>query len=1243
MGFVKVAGRSRGKTKISCPSGSKTSLAPTGHDHRERAHHRVAYGAGYRVDRASGSIVRALSFALAVVALAATAAPAAPVVGTHPRLLLSATEKTRLLAKKNAGDPSWQALKARADALATYTINPYKFATSSAAPPLTIYYTYQGEGWLAAALPLAFAYQMTGDTTYSSKLVELAQEMIRAQSDPDNNPPIGQPPIQLDSYYASRTVAATLAFIYDYCYDQLSPALKAQMVTLMNQYFDDVRVNGYQAQNFSNAADGNYFGGHLYGVALMGYASSGDNPRAQEMIEWARIRFDGTPGAVPPPSIPAAWRSQVFDGGLRPAAALDFNGPAVTGNPFKGGFDFQGWSYGSEEFSRMIDYMLTVRSATGEDVLTPHAGWFPQILRAEKQALFPNRFMIDPTGDWGGFQGAVISQGLPKRLAFVLAGTADGPGAQHFAEAEIAVSTISGAAVFPAEEWAEFFFADPARPSTELVLPPYHTGFAPSYPQGASSPGGTNGAIPYFVMRSDWGMNATWASVQMGSQWWDDHQHYAAGHLVVARGSDYLLVSASDWKTATDPGGNPIHGGPGILGGSLEANESSLANTLYFDDFGDFQSTDELASGGQYAVGVDQVVADELNQDFSYVRSDLSTAYNRAGDPADTPNRKLEFFYRNFLYLRAPNVFVVYDQVKATLSSNPRGAYRKHIRWHVPEAPVITGKTARMDHGQSRLFLDALLPVNATLTVVDELANPDPCDGSEGACVPFGQANAGTLRIEVRDPLNPLFVPFLAVLQPGSNTSTAPTNTLTASIDGKMIGVVIEQSGGARSIALFNNQGGQVPPPITSTSYAFPGSGLVTHVLTGLVPNAAYAVALNNGIVSVDQNPTGNRTASPSGVLHFQLSTVPATLPAVTTGSATSVTPNSAVLNGTVNPNGFPTTGHFEYGRNLSYGNTTASQSLGAGTSAVPLGGGALSGLGCGTYHFRAVGVNTAGTAYGLDATFTTTTCPARVFVSVSGSDSNDCSVQTTPCRNLAGALGQVAVDGEVIVLAPGEYETAPLTITKAVKITSPSGTVAFVRWPLTVNAPGARVVLRGLTLKGAGTGNGVTLSAADALSIESSSIDGWNIGLKLDNAIASQVTISGSVFRANLSGVSDNGGGAGNRASVEDTRFEGNTTGIDIVAGTFAVRDCAFVGNSGSGLRVGPGSAGIRRVEFSHNGAGVTALSGGTVRIGRSLVFGNTTGWSAAAGSMFISTGGNGLRGNGTDSVGAITTSPEG
>lgn len=807
--------------------------------------------------------------------VATTTARAAAVISTHPRLLLNSAEKIRLLAKKNANDVSWQALKARADVLATYSIYPYTCATRTTEPDGTIFYDYQGEGWLSATLPLAFAFQMTGDTRYSDKLIQLAQEMIRAQSDTVNNPP-GCFPIQLDSYYASRNVASALAIIYDYCYDQLSPitdpTLKSKMLTLMNAYFDDASVNGYQAQTYSNAADGNYFGGHLYGIALMGYASYGDNSSAQKMIEWARIRFDGMPGpTLTSLQAPANWRTQCFDGGMRPAVSFDFNAPNITGNPFTGGFDFQAWSYGSEEYSRMIDYMLIVKSATGEDIVTPHSGWFPQILRAEKQALFPNHFMIDPTGDWGGIVGAVVSKGLPSRLAFLLAGTADGPGAQHFATAEIAASTIPQVDVSPAPEWVAFYFDDPSRPSAELALPPYYTGFAPNYPQAAHSPGGTNGAIPYFIMRSDATSTATWASIVMGSQWWDDHQHYTAGHLIMARGSDYLLVSATDWKSATDVNGNPIHGGSGIYGGSLEYLESSLNNTLYFDDFGDFQATDEQRSGGQSSAGIDEVVAEELNQDLSYVRSDLSSAYNRIGDPTDTPNRKLEYFYRNFLYLRTPNVFVVYDQVKAKPSVNPNGAYKKLIRWHVPSAPVIGGRLAQLDQGQSRLFLDMVLPVNASLSVVDELSNPDPCDGSVPSCVPFGQANAGTYRIEVRDPLNPLFVPFLTVLQAGTSTSAAPSDSQISSLDGKMTGVLITQAGGAQSIALFNNQPGQVPAPITSTSYNFAGPDAASHTLAGVVPGALYSVVRMSGVVQVVQSAAGNKTASPAGVLYFNL------------------------------------------------------------------------------------------------------------------------------------------------------------------------------------------------------------------------------------------------------------------------------------------------------------------------------------------------------------------------------------
>jgi hypothetical protein len=98
--------------------------------------------------------------------------------------------------------------------------------------------------------------------------------------------------------------------------------------------------------------------------------------------------------------------------------------------------------------------------------------------------------------------------------------------------------------------------------------------------------------------------------------------------------------------------------------------------------------------------------------------------------------------------------------------------------------------------------------------------------------------------------------------------------------------------------------------------------------------------------------------------------------PTVSTGSATSVTSNSATLNGTADPNGASTTAYFQYGMTTGYGSTTAPQNVGSGTTAVAIPGGNVSGLTCNTiYHYRAVGYNGGGTAYGLDRTFTTSAC----------------------------------------------------------------------------------------------------------------------------------------------------------------------------------------------------------------------------------------------------------------------------
>lgn len=94
--------------------------------------------------------------------------------------------------------------------------------------------------------------------------------------------------------------------------------------------------------------------------------------------------------------------------------------------------------------------------------------------------------------------------------------------------------------------------------------------------------------------------------------------------------------------------------------------------------------------------------------------------------------------------------------------------------------------------------------------------------------------------------------------------------------------------------------------------------------------------------------------------------------PAVATVDATSVTPTSATLRGTVTPNGLSTTWWFEYGTSTSYGSKTSAKSAGSGSSATSVSATVSSLKIATTYHFRLVAQNASGKSVGEDRTFST-------------------------------------------------------------------------------------------------------------------------------------------------------------------------------------------------------------------------------------------------------------------------------
>jgi hypothetical protein len=169
---------------------------------------------------------------------------------------------------------------------------------------------------------------------------------------------------------------------------------------------------------------------------------------------------------------------------------------------------------------------------------------------------------------------------------------------------------------------------------------------------------------------------------------------------------------------------------------------------------------------------------------------------------------------------------------------------------------------------------------------------------------------------------------------------------------------------GGRAVALFNR--GTSDQTITTSASA-----------VGMPSANQYT--LLDAWTNQTTTTTGNITATvpANAVVLYRVTPANTPAPIVTTGSSTSVSSTSATVSGTVNPQGQPTTYHFDYGTDTNYGSTSPASppypSAGSGTTAQPESAN-LTGLTAGvTYHYRIEATNASGTTYGADQTFTTT------------------------------------------------------------------------------------------------------------------------------------------------------------------------------------------------------------------------------------------------------------------------------
>ena len=177
--------------------------------------------------------------------------------------------------------------------------------------------------------------------------------------------------------------------------------------------------------------------------------------------------------------------------------------------------------------------------------------------------------------------------------------------------------------------------------------------------------------------------------------------------------------------------------------------------------------------------------------------------------------------------------------------------------------------------------------------------------------------------------------------------------------------------------------------------------------------------------------------------------------PTVTTGGAANVAPTTALLKGSIDPNGTATSYMFQIGTTRLYGGQTPTTAAGAGNKPVAVAA-AVSGLApATTYHYRLVGLRGSRTFFGRHRTFKTKRQPLGVSLAATPNP-----IRIGHSTTLAGVLsGTGNANRQVVLQANAWPYTGGFVAATNAQVTNASGGFSFPLLSVSVNTQ-YRVVL---------------------------------------------------------------------------------------------------------------------------------------------------------------------------------------
>ena len=636
----------------------------------------------------------------------------------------------------------------------------------------------------------ALAYQVTEKREYARKAAQTILEEIRERERADLNE---TPPLM---------VAAAL--VYDWCYPELTANQRRTLIDWINTNFQEL-------ENEYDSPWHNYAVSLTWAFGIAGYATQGDNQRAEAMIQNAR----------------QARYAQYIEPGLR------FSGD--------GGAWAESSGYGANTTLRLVQYAEAVLTATGEDIF--HGAPFYRDRLAfslfhcypgiQKEYSYSFR---QPYIHGDGGRGLKGHQNYLRSSLMMLV--------RRFPEEPMAEYAQDWLNQAPANkmphDWAavdDVMWYNPQGPSRSRFsarMPLSH------YVEGAGAA----------YMRSDWTNDATWLSFQCGDHF-EYHQHLDQNSFTFWKYEDLAVESgvytwansdhANNYYIRTIAHNSMLVFNPDekyswddMRGGYKGVNDGGQRAWKLSDDADYVSWSAESIDHWQQnrdAYDTGDIKRYEDRRDYAYILGDATNAYRRD---------KVENFTRQLVFLR-PDIVVIFDRIAST-----QPEFTKTWLLHFLGEPQGNGGQQRLAEGEyeltgdqitckgerGQLVAQPLLPVQRRIVkiggdgVKDCWVNGEQFDP--------GKESYGFWRIEISPTVPSRSDLFLNVLT-ATEVSTRSVNGAQRIEGDTVVGALID-----RQAVLF----GREEQDIRQTAWKVQKSGQVWFLLCDVEPEMLYQVSL---------------------------------------------------------------------------------------------------------------------------------------------------------------------------------------------------------------------------------------------------------------------------------------------------------------------------------------------------------------------------------------------------------------